>query len=73
VYNDTKSPQSVCYRLAETTFLDKLASSTYPNSLYTVGKLCKIWGGGASAEGTRFVGGSGGMPPRKLLKFGPLK
>jgi hypothetical protein len=29
--------------------------------------------GGASAEGTRFVGGSGGMPPRTFLKFGSLK
>ena len=24
----------------------------------------------ASAEGTSFVGGSGGMPPQKIFKFG---
>ena len=33
------------------------------------------FGGGASAEGTTFVGGSGGMPPPpiKFFKFGSLK
>jgi hypothetical protein len=30
----------------------------------------KYWGG-ARAEGTRILGGSGAFPPGKFLKFGP--
>ena len=32
-------------------------------------KLCEILGGGGIGEGTRFVGGSGGMLPQKIFKI----
>ncbi len=60
----------VKYRIyAEVLGHNRMEASGWNCFIFSGGNLVKfLWGGGWSAEGTRLLGGFGGMLPQKIFK-----